>query len=98
MPPLLADPFVAAADRPHPCGSVRIGDRVKDVLSSVWSCRPGARQELEESAGLVRRGHLIRIETRFTLRHAEHVFARLTIGVRCGVDDRDDVSSTASAI
>src|SRR6478736_2063946 len=62
---LLADPFVAASDRPHPGCGVRVSDRVEDVLRGVGCGGPGAGKELEKSTGLVGRGHLIRIETRF---------------------------------
>src|SRR6476469_8622203 len=95
---LLAYPFVAATDRPHPGGGVRVGDWIKDVLSGIRRGCPGAGQELEESAGLVRRGNLIWIEPRFTLRHAEHIVARLTIGICRSVDDRDDVASTSATV
>ena len=94
----------AATGRPIRCGDRPTTSRLR---RSRW--RPGrrcparhrgwwprCREGLEKSTGLVGRGHLIRIETRFALRHAEHVVAGLTVGVRCGVDDRDYIASTSA--
>ena len=48
---LLADPFPAAAHRPHPGRSVGAGARIEDVVLGVGSAEPGARLELKEAVG-----------------------------------------------
>src|SRR5262249_61840206 len=70
---------------------ISIGDGVEDVLVGIRSGSPGAGEELEETAGAVGRRHVGGVETRFALRHAEHVVAVLTVTCGGGVDDLDDL-------